>query len=398
MSRPPLGSTLDFLGLSLPWYSILIMIAVVIGIFLAIREERRLKLPEDMILTFALLAIPLGIIGARLYYVAFSWGSFADKPLEILWVWHGGLAIYGAVLGGLLAAAIVTRKKKGTLPLLLDACAPALVLGQAIGRWGNYANMEAYGARLYEEATHFFPFAVEIRLLGANGTEYWYWHMATFFYESLWCFMAFTALMLFRKKMRRPGDVVCWYLLLYCAGRTVIEGLRDDSLLLNVSAAQVRISQILSAFVCLGVVVYFFIRLVKAHKPRFSDILSWVWVVVGIACTFVGEFERNAYQMLFYTAQLLLALLLLVDILFLILNFRKPKTPISMKALLCASICLCALTLAQGIGRLGEDNTILIAFRQLIAKIHAVMGGAWLYLSGTQKHHQAPRHARPEGV
>lgn len=380
MSRPPLGSTLNILGVSISWYSLLMALAVGIGIWLAQREERRLKLPNETVLNFALLAIPLGIVGARLYYVAFTWSRFESNLIEILRVWNGGLAIYGAVLGGLLAAFIVTRKYPSIFPTLLDACAPSLALGQAIGRWGNYANMEAYGDRIYTPAAQFFPLAVEVRILGANGVEYWYWHMATFFYEFVWNMVVFMLLMAYRKKMKRRGDVLCWYLLLYCAGRTVIEGLRHDSLLLNISGAQVRVSQIISALLCACVAALFFARLCKTKKIRLADFLCWGVLIAGLSCTFIGEFERNAYQMLFITAQISLAAILALDGFFLFHYFKRTHAVGTVGIWLIASISLCALTLLMGIGRLGEDNTAYIAVRQCVAMLHVILAGTWFYL------------------
>ena len=398
MSRPPLGSTLDILGLSMPWYSLLMMIAVGVGIFLSMREERRLSLPRDTILNFALLAIPLGVIGARLYYVAFTWSRFQSNPLEIFRVWNGGLAIYGAVLGGLLAALIISFTSKVSLLTLVDAAAPSLVLGQAIGRWGNYANMEAYGSRLYSEAFQFFPLAVEIRLLGANGTEYWYWHMATFFYESIWCLLIFILLMAYRKKMKRSGDVFFWYLLLYCVGRTVIEGLRDDSLLLNVAAAQVRISQILSAAACLGVLIFFFLRLKKRRKLHLAEALCWSGIVAGIVCTFMGEFERNAYQMLFLPAQLCLGVLLLVDVVFFIHYIKRAKRLYAPAIWMLTAASLCILTLLLGIGRMGGDNVMFITLRQWVAMLHLILAGAWFYLRTGNEKRRGTRHANDEPI
>lgn len=380
MSRPPLGSSFNILGLSISWYSLLLMLAVGIGIWLSGREERRLKLPKETIVNFAFLAIPLGIIGARLYYVAFTWRNFQDNLSEIIRTWNGGLAIYGAILGGLLAAVLVTRKYPAMLPSLLDACAPSLMLGQAIGRWGNYANMEAYGERIYTPALQFFPLAVEIPILGGNGTEFWYWHMATFFYEFLWNILVFILLMSFRKKMRRRGDVVCWYLLLYCAGRTVIEGLRNDSLMINVGNAQVRISQILSALVCLSIAILFFLRLCKKQKINLQDLLCLALQVVGISCTFIGEFERNAYQSLFTVAQLSLGVLLVLDLL-LLCTYPKPAKGNRVPFLwLNAAILLCMLTLLIGIGRMGKNNTAYVALRQSVGMLHVILTGAWFYI------------------
>ncbi len=377
MSRPPLGSTLNVFGISIAWYSLLMMTAVALGIALAMREEKRLRLPKETILNFALLAIPLGVVGARLYYVAFSWNHFAERPLDILKVWTGGLALYGAVIGGLAAALILCKLYKGKLSLLslLDACAPSLVLGQAIGRWGNYANMEAYGARVYETSLQFFPMAVEVQVGGQ-----WYWHMATFFYESLWCFIVFLILTVAKRKMGRKGDVLWWYLLLYCAGRAVVEGLRDDSLMLNISQAQVRVSQILSAVVCVGIVILFTVRILRRKKLRFADLLCLAGVVLGIACTFTGEFERNAYQGLFTVAQALVAALLLVDIIFFIHYIARAKrlhAPALWSLLLAVACCL---SLVFGIGRMGQGNTGFITLRQTLAMAHVVLAGAWLYL------------------
>ncbi len=392
MSRPPLGSALSLFGLDIAWYSLLMMTAVAVGILLAMREEKRLGLPRDTILNFALLAIPLGVVGARLYYVAFTWNRYADNLGEIFRVWNGGLAIYGAVLGGLLAAFIITRSGKVKLSTLLDACAPSLVLGQAIGRWGNYANMEAYGARVYEEAMQFFPFAVEVPIGGV-----WYWHMATFFYEFVWCMVVFIVLMLMRKKTKRSGDTLCWYLLLYCAGRTVIEGLRDDSLLLNVAAAQIRVSQILSAVVCLGVLIVFFVRLASRKKLHLADWLCWGIVLGGLACTFVSEFERNAYQDLFTVSQLLLGLLLTLDIVFLIHYLRRAKKFGTPAAWMLIGAVLCGAMLLAGIGRLGERNLGYIALRQSVAMAHMVLPGAWFYLrAGAGKRRRAARTPMPE--
>lgn len=238
MLSRPLLDRVAFLGIS--WYAVLIVGAMVIGYFLASNEARRLRLPQDTVIDFMLYAVPLGIICARLYYVAFRFNDYSDNLLSVFNIREGGLAIYGGVIGGLIAAKLVSRKHKISMLTLLDVVAPALVLGQGIGRWGNYINMEAYGLRIAEESLQFFPFAVEIPV-----GDVWYWHMATFFYEFCWDMLVFVLLMAIRKHRRRGGDVFCWYLLLYCSGRTVIEGLRNDSL--TFISEFVRISQILSA-------------------------------------------------------------------------------------------------------------------------------------------------------
>lgn len=228
---------------SLPWYSVLVVLGMALAVFIAGREEKRLGLKQDTVIDLALCVIPCGILGARLYYVAFSWEMFADNPLRILRVWEGGLAVYGGVIGGALAALIFSRARRVPLGVLTDLMVPGLALAQAIGRWGNYFNMEAYGREITDAAWQFFPVGV---LVPENGGMVW--HMATFFYESIWDLAVFAALMALRGRALRPFALTCWYFLLYGFGRLVIEGLRTDSLMLF---GTLRVSQMLSLFMIL---------------------------------------------------------------------------------------------------------------------------------------------------
>lgn len=239
-----------FLGL-LPWYSVLIVFGICVALFLAIRQEKRLGLPKDTVVDLALWVIPLGILGARVYYVVFAWDTFAANPISVLYIWQGGLAIYGGIIGGLLAIVLFARKRRLPVLTLTDMIAPGLAIAQAIGRWGNYFNMEAYGVEITNAAWQFFPAAVYIPTASSGS-----WHMATFFYESAWDALVFALLMLSRSRMRRRGDTTLWYFLLYGAGRLVIEGLRTDSLM----ASTLRISQMLSGALCLMVVLVFALR------------------------------------------------------------------------------------------------------------------------------------------
>lgn len=234
---------------TLPWYSTLIVLGMALALLLASREEKRLGLRKDTAVDLALWVIPCGIIGARLYYVAFSWDVFAGDPLRILRIWEGGLAVYGGVIGGLLAALVFSRVKKIPLATLTDIMVPGLVLAQTIGRWGNYFNMEAYGAVITSPAWQFFPVGVLIPEVGG-----YVWHMATFFYESMWNLGVFIALMCLRKRAFRRFDLTCWYFLLYGAGRFVIEGLRSDSLTV---LGGFRVSQLLSAGMVLFALIWF---------------------------------------------------------------------------------------------------------------------------------------------
>lgn len=233
----------------IPWYSVLIVIGICLALLIASREEKRLALPQDTVIDAALWVIPFGVIGARLYYVIFAWDTFAADPVSVLYVWQGGLAIYGAVIGGFLGTVLFARKRKLHLGTLTDIIAPGLILAQSLGRWGNYFNIEAFGVQITDPAWQFFPAAVYIPSVTGGA-----WHMATFFYESMWNLIVFAALMLSRKRMHRTGDTSLWYFLLYGAGRLVIEGLRTDSLY---AGSTIRVSQLLAWLMCLAVFIIF---------------------------------------------------------------------------------------------------------------------------------------------
>ena len=237
----------------IPVYGLLIAGAMALGVFLCSRQEERLNLPKDTAVDFALWVLPAAIVGARLYYVAFQWPIYASAPLRMLYLWEGGLAIYGGVIGGAVAALVFSRVKKVSFAALADMVAPALILGQAIGRWGNFVNQEAYGQVIDNPALQFFPLAVF-----ADGE----WHMATFFYESLWDFIGFCLLWLNRKRVRVRGNLFLGYLVWYGLGRAVIEGLRTDSLMWG----PVRVSQALSVMLCIGAGVALVIRRLKGQK------------------------------------------------------------------------------------------------------------------------------------
>ena len=262
---------------SLPWYSVLVVSGICAAILWAMHEEKRMHLPKDTVVDLALWLIPCGVIGARLYYVFFAWDTFASNPLSIFAIWNGGLAIYGGIIGGVLAAICFSKKKHISLLSLLDMVAPGVLLAQAIGRWGNFFNMEAYGLEITNEACQFFPLAV---LIPENGT--YVWHMATFFYESLWNFLGFLFLAFTRKKARRSGDILCGYLVIYGGGRLIIEGLRLDSLM--TSGGTARISQLLSVCLCLIVCALFALRAI-GRKPRLPQ---WISGIATAACVLVA--------------------------------------------------------------------------------------------------------------
>lgn len=356
-----------FFGIS--WYAVLIVSAILIGLVYCRHEARRLQVPQDTIIDFLLYAIPLAIIFARIYYVVFRFNVYSEDLLSIFNIRQGGLAIYGGVIGGLIAARITAKKHNIALLTLLDIVAPALVLGQAIGRWGNYINMEAYGLRVNEASLQFFPFAVEIPV-----GDIWYWHLATFFYEFCWNLLVFALLLIVRRSPRRKGDVFCWYLLLYCAGRTVIEGLRNDSL--TFISEFVRISQVLSAIAALSVVVYFFLRI----RDRISlvTVAPLIASVLCLVTTFLGEFERGAYSTLFPYSQASLVMLILSSAAMIVLWTLdsgifdiKTALPLILNALFVLGL------LIAGFSRANADNTYYVSLRQCAAMIHLILCG-WL--------------------
>ena len=227
----------------LPWYGVLIVVGISLAVLLASREANRLHLPEDTVIDLALRVLPLGILGARLYYVAFSWPVFRTHPLSVLYIWEGGLAVYGGIIAGLLTAFVFCRRRHIRFDMMLDILAPGVALAQAIGRWGNYFNQEAYGIPVSIPAFRFFPLSV---LISESGVPVW--HAAAFFYESVLDFGIFCFLLWGRRYFFRcPGDVFGSYAMLYAAGRLLIENLRTDSLYLS---GRIRVSQLLSLMIC----------------------------------------------------------------------------------------------------------------------------------------------------
>ena len=223
--------------LSIRWYGLLFATAVLLGTSLAHREAIRRGEDPDQLLNVIVFGVMWGLIGARLYYVLFNWGYYGLRPLKILAVWEGGLAIHGGLLAGALATAIYTVRKKLPVLTYMDIMAPSLPLGQAIGRWGNFFNQEAFGIptdlpwKLYIEPYHRPP----------DLAAFEYFH-PTFLYESLWNLLVFAILyLLLRRRLEQaPGALLLCYIGLYSIGRFFVEGLRIDSLMLGpLRAAQV---------------------------------------------------------------------------------------------------------------------------------------------------------------
>lgn len=253
------------LDVAIHWYGVIIAVGLLLAIVLAMYHARREGHNPDMVLDLALVIIPLAVICARIYYVVFEWDYYATQPFwEVFAVWHGGLAIYGGVIGGFLGILLYAKviNKKVRIYELLDIVAPSLILGQAIGRWGNFVNQEAYGYAVYNPAWQWFPASVFIEA----DQQY---HMATFFYESFWNFLVLAFLFFYfrNSKTRKKGNVFWFYLLLYGIGRAVIEGLRTDSLYWGTF----RVSQWLSGVFVLVAAAVLILQYLKRRRERLDE-------------------------------------------------------------------------------------------------------------------------------
>lgn len=224
-------------SLSIYWYSIFILIGLIVGIFLIIKEGKKHNISSDMITDLALFMVPVAIICARIYFVIFHWDYYSANLMEILYIWEGGLAIHGAILGGLFCLLYYSKKHRIKSLLLTDMIVISLFFGQAIGRWGNFMNKEAYGPATsleYLNSLHLPKFIID----GMNINNVY--HIPTFFYESIGCLIGFLFLLLYRrKKQLKIGNLTSIYLIWYGIIRFFIEGLRTDSLMLgNLKMAQ----------------------------------------------------------------------------------------------------------------------------------------------------------------
>jgi len=241
------------------WYSVTMLLAVLTGIYLSIKESKKQGM-YFFISDLVTYAIIFGIIGARLYYVIFNFNSYKDNLLSILYIWEGGIAIYGAIIGGLLAIIYLARKRKQSIIKTTDIIVPGLILAQAIGRWGNFFNQEAHGTEVtleFLESLHLPNFIIEGMYI--NGS---YYH-PTFLYESIWCIIGFIILITIRKlTKRKTGIMTCTYFIWYGIGRLFIEGLRTDSLYLGIF----RISQIVSIILILIGIIGIILSIVKGNK------------------------------------------------------------------------------------------------------------------------------------
>ncbi|MBP3928552.1 MAG: prolipoprotein diacylglyceryl transferase [Peptostreptococcaceae bacterium] len=240
-------------GIDVMWYGILMALGMIIGTLLAIKEGKRVGIKEDDILDLAIVAIPSGLIGARLYYVIFNWDYYSQNISQVLNFRGGGMAIHGALIGGILAGYLFSRYKKMSFFKLADTVIIGMPLAQAIGRWGNFINQEAHGGPTN------LPWGIMV-----NGEKV----HPTFLYESIWNIGIFIFLWIFRKKKQYEGEVIVLYTILYSLGRFFIEGLRTDSLMIG----PFRMAQVISLVGVIGGIIVHIYLSKKSKQEENVDI------------------------------------------------------------------------------------------------------------------------------
>ena len=247
ISFPLLGIEIDPIRyfnigpLTIHLYGVVIAFGLLLAGVYCSRRSKRAGLTEDDILDGILWITPFAVICARIYYCVFSWADYADNPISVLYIWNGGLAIYGAVIGAFVGVAIYCRIKKCALPALLDLVVMGFLIGQFVGRWGNFFNREAFGA----------PTMAFSRMgLYNTVTGQWEYYHPTFLYESVWNAVGFVLLHVLSKHRKYDGEIALGYVAWYGLGRCLIEGLRMDSLYWG----SVRVSQLLAGISCAAAV------------------------------------------------------------------------------------------------------------------------------------------------
>ncbi len=258
------------------WYGAIIAFGFLLAVLFGGRMAYKWKMSIDKMLDVLIYGTIFGIIGARLYYCIFKWDMYKDNPIEIVQIWNGGLAIYGGIIGGIAAAFIVCKVRKMNFWNLMDLVGMSLLIGQGIGRWGNFANQEAFGtntdlpwgmwsSKIASAITR------DMEEITANGITIDPNHAVhpTFLYESIWCLLGFVILYIITRKARKfSGQIFLCYGVWYGMERAIVEGFRTDSL--YITGTTIRVSQLLSAVlatVCLVILIALLIKFTKHPKP-----------------------------------------------------------------------------------------------------------------------------------
>ena len=237
------------------YYGAIIALGLMLAVIYACKRGSQFGLTEDDILDGVLWVTPFAIVCARIYYCAFSWEEYAADPISVLYIWNGGIAIYGGVIGAVIGMAVISRFKKLKLTPVLDLILIAFLIGQSIGRWGNFMNREAFGAA----TDSFFRMG-----LFNTKTGNWEYYHPTFLYESVWNLCGFILLHFLSKKRRYDGQMALCYAAWFGLGRCMIEGLRVDSLWWG----PFRVSQLLAGITCIAAVSLLAYLHFKPHDPK----------------------------------------------------------------------------------------------------------------------------------
>lgn len=256
--------------ISVRWYGIIIAVGILLGYFIAQEGVKRIGFDTDTLVDIIFWSAIFGFIMARLYFVVFQWPYYIQNPIEIPMIWNGGIAIHGGLIGGFVTGIIICKQKNINPFQIGDVIAPSMILGQGIGRWGNFMNHEAHGgpvSRTFLENLHIPDFIINNMYI--NGKYY----QPTFLYESIWDILGFVILILLRKHLR-IGDTFCLYLIWYSIGRFFVEGMRTDSLMLT---SDIRVAQLMSIILIIVGIVIMIIRRVKYNAPRYKDAGPLTW-------------------------------------------------------------------------------------------------------------------------
>ena len=256
---------LDLGPIQIYWYSIFIFIGMLVACFLIYKEAKKRGIEEDFLVNLTFNTIIIGIIGARLYYVLFNLSYYLDNPVEIFQIWNGGLAIHGGIIAGLLFIIYYCKKHEVNLWKMLDIIVVGLIIAQAIGRWGNFFNSEAYGP--ITTAAHLKSLGIPQFIIDGMYIlgEY---RQPTFFYESVWCLFGFLAMLIIRQyKYLKIGQLTSFYLIWYGIIRFIIEAMRTDSLMLG----PLKMAQLVSLiFIVSGIII--FIKSTKTNQKELYNV------------------------------------------------------------------------------------------------------------------------------
>lgn len=253
------GKSIDLFGIEIAYYGIIIGTAILLGFWIAAREAKRTGQNPENYLDMGIIGVIAGIVGARLYYVIFSWDMYKDNLLDIFNLREGGLAIYGGVIAAVISVLVLAKVKHLSAPQIFDTIAMALLNGQMLGRWGNFFNREAFGGytdslfamRLPLDAVRSSDVTEQMRRHIERIDEVSYIQVhPTFLYESLWCMVLLIILFAYRKHKKYEGELFLMYLFGYGLGRFWIEGLRTDQLLLP--GVGIAVSQLLAGAIVVG--------------------------------------------------------------------------------------------------------------------------------------------------